>query len=478
MLKSKVTLLSEAITLLIIILISTYALTFSYAMQLTLGLFAAYLIPRFCYTRLAHYNQFGHLVLLAVWLILSALSIDYIDRATLSGRLPLSNPQLWGDAQRYFNFTLKLHYGVSMSGNEHLPFPGLSILALATWKLFGVSIIPPVAANVSLTLGTVILTGSFSRQLLHGKTSQHDSWIASMAMMLTASLFFFLSHCVQFLKEPLMAFALALCALVIARCITAKTSSLRWKATQVAIFAAGALLVAACRTTYTPFVCVGAMLCLFHRRARFTALAMMAVATVAYIAVDQLSHSISITNYNYYVDTQAADSMANQFIIGSTQIPYYNLIGDYFTYPWWKKVLLLPFTSMVQFAIPFPWLFSEVTLSNVFPRIAVGAYVVGGLALFYIFFLSWKRNTSIGIWTIWAIFCFIVPAYIVAGSVSRYVAPLQPLFVPMAIYVLALVKEKKYRKNFLIFALCYAIILISALCACYQAQAQILQSAA
>jgi hypothetical protein len=322
-------------------------------MQLSFGLFAAYLIPRICYSRLSYYNQFGHFVLMAAWLILSVLSIDYIDRATLSGRLPLSAPQLWGDAQRYYNYTLSLYNGTE-SNFQRQPFPGLSILALATWKICGVNIISPIVTNLSLTLGTVILTGAFSRQLLLEKTSQDAKWIASMAMLLTSSLFFLLSHCVQFLKEPLLAFAIAVCALVIARCITTQSPSMRWKATQVATFALGALSVAACRTTYTPLVCVGALLCITHRQTRNTAIAMTIVSGIAYVCIDSIAHSISISNYGSYVDTQQADAMASQFIIGPTQIPYYNIIGEYFTYPWRKKLLLLPFTSMVQFAIPFP----------------------------------------------------------------------------------------------------------------------------
>ena len=67
-----------------------------------------------------------------------------------------------------------------------------------------------------------------------------------------------------------------------------------------------------------------------------------------------------------------------------------------------------------------------------------------------------------------------MPAYAVAGSVPRYVTPFQLLFVPMAIYVFAMLVEHQHRKKFTIFAVAYALVLAVTLAACYSAQADAL----
>ena len=420
MIKPRVIFLSEGIALLLIFLISTFFLPLNYGIQLTLGLLLAYAIPRIIYSRRSHYSTSGHAVLIVLWFMLSVLAVNYVGRCTAWGALPLSEPHLWGDAHRYWSYA-KAFYSGSTYTHSRASF-GLSLITAAAWLVSGKSIITPVCINICLTIS----------------------------------------------------FGVVLCALALARTIERRHSAPRFAWRDVAVFALGALLVASVRSPYALVMAAGALMCTIYRRPRYSVLAMAACAVMAYCIVYLLSQTLLMRPVHLFLEENNAQLVSQQYIIGASQIPYYNIIGDYFTYPWWKKLLLLPFTSMVQYIIPFPWVFSTPHIDEVFPRLGLGAYIVGGMALFYIFFLSWRRTSRLTVYTAWAILCFVTPAYAVAGSVPRYVTPFQLLFVPMAVYVLVLLLENQHRKNFTIFAVAYAVVLVITLILCYSAQVEAL----
>ena len=71
---------------------------------------------------------------------------------------------------------------------------------------------------------------------------------------------------------------------------------------------------------------------------------------------------------------------------------------------------------------------------------------------------------------------FLIIAYITGGSVSRYILPMQPLFVVIALYVLLKVKHGNYRRSFTIWMIVYTFILIAVLIMCYNTQLEYLES--
>ena len=89
--------------------------------------------------------------------------------------------------------------------------------------------------------------------------------------------------------------------------------------------------------------------------------------------------------------------------------------------------------------------------------------------------MSWRKQTSLGFFPLWVAFCFAVPAFIAAGSVSRYMLPFQPLMVPMAIFAVATLRERHYRKNFIIFVIAYTLLLAATLIVCYRTQLACMQ---
>ena len=139
---------------------------------------------------------------------------------------------------------------------------------------------------------------------------------------------------------------------------------------------------------------------------------------------------------------------------------------------------MLPLTMAVQFFIPFPWLISEEpVLANYICRITFGWYLLGGIALFYYLFMSWRRHENMGAWAWWPAVIYAIIAYVMAGSMARYVVPFQPLFVPVAMFVLCrLYEDNRWRKPFKCWAIGFILALVVVLAICYELQTSSISS--
>lgn len=463
----------EAAVFIALILLSTYHFALRDAATVVAGFTVAYLVPRFAYSRMSNCSTLGVAALSWAWLVLSVLGINYIARATVNVGASLSNPALWNDAARYYNYALQIFHHQS-TGNAVDPFPGLPLITVLLWKVFGIGIVPPLAMNMMLTLATIVLTGSLASSMLDGRTSMSRRQVASLAMAMTASLFFFLSHGTQMLKEPLTYFGVMLCALSLTSLNRLNSNNLAWR--PIALFALGITVVAMTRTTYSVMMLAGVLFIGVGNRPQWrNALAMLTLGTVIYYAANELGHALSFNHYGMYFDSKKSAEISQQFIIGTNQEPLANIVGDYFSLSLWRRALLLPLLCAVQFVIPFPWIMGDVTLSELVPRIALPWYAIGGLTLYYLGWMSWRKNTSLGCFPLWVAFCFAVPAFIAAGSVSRYMLPFQPLMIPMAIFAAATLRERHYRKNFIIFVIAYTLLLAATLIVCYHAQLACMQ---
>ena len=132
---------------------------------------------------------------------------------------------------------------------------------------------------------------------------------------------------------------------------------------------------------------------------------------------------------------------------------------------------MLPLTASIQFFVPFPWLNGEdPTLFNYLCRFSYFWYLLGGAALFYYVVMSWRRLESMGAWPWWPALAFIMLAYVMGGSISRYVLPVQPLFIPVAMYVLCRVFEGRRRKAFTWWMVMFALVVAVVLLVCLELQ--------
>ena len=105
-------------------------------------------------------------------------------------------------------------------------------------------------------------------------------------------------------------------------------------------------------------------------------------------------------------------------------------------------------------------------------------YLVGGACIFYYLYINvvHHKYSNLGMWAWWPLATFLGIAYITGGSVSRYVLPLQPLFVVIAMYVILKVHGGAYRRSFTVWMIVYFIILAGVLVFCYHTQLDYLNS--
>ena len=174
-----------------------------------------------------------------------------------------------------------------------------------------------------------------------------------------------------------------------------------------------------------------------------------------------------------HINIIQGENMADSNYLNSTRQPYLDIIGDYLGYSFIEKTLLLPLSAAIQYLIPFPWNFMRDVpfgYSLVYSHISYGWYLVGGIILFYYFFAIWKSSPKLIAWALWALFCYLVPAYMFAGTVSRYMLPFIPLLVPLGVYVIMKLRENKYIRSFKYWVFSYCMALSVVLCLCYYLQ--------
>ena len=60
--------------------------------------------------------------------------------------------------------------------------------------------------------------------------------------------------------------------------------------------------------------------------------------------------------------------------------------------------------------------------------------------------------------------------YSLAGSMTRYIAPFEPLFVPVAVFVLCRLREGRFRRAFTIWGISFVVLVAITLLLCLELQ--------
>ena len=152
------------------------------------------------------------------------------------------------------------------------------------------------------------------------------------------------------------------------------------------------------------------------------------------------------------------------------------LLGPDFSFSGLHRLALLPFVMSVQFFIPVPWTYNNFDFLRLFLRMAWGWYIIGGIALFYYLFLSWRQPVKLGVWPWLPVVLFAGIAYIIGGSVNRYVLPIEPWFVPVAVYVVCLLRQGLFRKPFAAWAVFFVAVVVVTLAVCHHIQIEYFES--
>ena len=462
-------LVAEVVAFVVIALVANHLFVPADAVSIVLSLAIAYTVPRWLYTSRSWCSSLGRWVFMALGVAMAALTVLTIWKATLAVGHTLAEPLLFSDDRIYYSWAL--HHYDGRCPEPEMAFPGLPLMMLWMWRLLGVSVVWPLAANVMFTLLTVVVAAALTVRLLGGVTRQSATWHATMGLCLTATLCFFISQGLRVQKEAIIYLAIALIGYVLAGMNARSTQSSRPLWRDVLLWCVACLMLALTRTTYLYFALIGLVIVAFsswrtcgRRLGGLALVALVAFVLGNFFASYSVGRHIDIVKGGYH--------MQQAFAINGTQQPYLDLIGSYFMYPVWKRLTILPLACCVQFVIPFPWLYDHFTVLDILPRIAYGWYAVGGTVLFYylMMFTRLGRSLGVGAWGWWPACIYVIIAYVVAGSVSRYLLPVEPMAVPLAVLVVARMRENLWRKAFAWWAVAFVVVLATTLVICYNVQ--------
>ena len=455
---------AEVLALLLVAGVTAMSYPVIQAAKMTVALAVAYAVPRWAYGRCDNATLAGHGVLLVAALWLAVIAISFVHHATLGSGASFAMPQLYNDAANYYDWALAHYDGSAVEPT--VTFWGYPIIILALWHVLGVSIIWPVAANVMITLFTIVLTGKLASRVA---CVQHAR-VATLAMALLAMMAFFMSQGAGMLKESWAYLAITLIAYGLVpqevNRSKVKTRDSEWSIVHSAlVFALGCLLLAAIRAKYVNFLFIG--------------IVMMAVAGkfrqwryyVALFAITLVCWWLGMAMTDHYTVVQQVNNVTGENGMATIFAPegvYQRILGDYFHYPVWKKLLYLPLACGVQWIIPFPWLPSGdgLSLLSIAPRLRLGWYLLSGVVLYFYLFRSWRRGW---LWAAWAWFpmvCYVGIAYMTAGTVSRYILAFQPWWMTLAAITLLTSCRKR---SFALFMLAYTLAIATLLLTCYLA---------
>lgn len=438
--------------------------------QLSLSLSAAYLIALSIYLNSSTKLWLGAYTLLYAFVIMGIGVVANVYEYTAEMGGTLTNPVLVNDdAFRYYDQACEIFH--DQPASRPYIMPALPLVTVALWSIFGKSIVFPLAFNVFLTLLAIILTGKLSTIILNGHIGNLSaSKISAIAMVLIALVCNFIGNGSLMLKEPILYVSTLLVAIPVAKFYRGNRFS--WHT--FASFVIGNAIIAITRTHLFYFIILALLIfSMLHIRNSWKQVLVMAiVATICYVA------GTKATRYpiqNHHLIMAGGTDMKPYYLENGDEryASYTNLIGNYYGTSPVHRIVLLPVTATVQFIVPFPWNLSRdipFGYSQIYNHIAYPWYAVGGIILFYFLFLWWKHGIPLKLWASWTAICWLVIAYLYAGTVSRYTLPFIPMMIPLAVFVISHLLQGLYIKTFFWWYVCYTIAIASGLIICHHIQ--------
>ena len=435
--------------------------------KITAAYLVAYLVPRTVLRRDSAWSWGSSAVLLLLSVLLIYIDYKRLLALTLFDGYSLEMPNLSGDARSYYKWALGQYDG--RFETAHMLFPGFPYIMVGLWKIFGVSIVWPQAMNLMFTMTSVVFTGKFTRRLLSNRVSVAPRHLLTLGLFFSCFLTYYLIVGTLILKEGSIFLGLAMAAYALSSLATVDGTH-RLSRGDMVLFVMASLLVTFIRPTFLYFIAMGVIvMTLLHLKRDWRVMSVLLAIVVVALLLGEL-----LSQYTFSRHAEIAGggwNMQRFYVVGESQQFYHDLLNYYFLYSFWHKVLMLPLTMSVQFFIPLPWsYFDTPTTINIIGRFSYCWYFVGGTALFYYFFLSWRKGEHMGLWPWWPALAYAAMAYLMAGSVARYVSPILPLFIPVTVYVLCRVYEGHRRKSFIWWWITLVIVITLVLLLCLEIQ--------
>lgn len=459
-------LLVEMICFGILAVVLGHSFAFGDALSILLSMIVAYVVPRLVFARLKCWSRKGSWVLLAASMMIIAFAVGNLWEWSVYSGHTLFDPNLKADDMCYYRWALH-HYDGS-TPEPPMTFKGLPVTILLLWKVLGVSVVWPIAFNTMMLLLSIVITGATAARVAGDKVKSDDGTIAMIAMILTSLLGFYISQGIRVQKEAGLYLGIGLMGYALARMARQQSDRKIWK--DAVGFTIGALIVALYRSNMLYFISAGLIIMILSNRRQWRYGTMLLGICIVAFTIGFLCSSYTMLQQMNIAT--GSGRMSDVFAMHTpSQSPYRGIIGNYFTYPIWQRILMLPVTAAVQYVIPFPWLYEfQPAVDNWLPRVRVAWYLVGGMVLYYYLFIGWRKGRGLGSWAMLPAVCYLGVCYVVGGTVSRYVLPFQPMFVVIATFVFCKLRDGVWRHSFRGWMVGYTLVLIGVLVFCYNLQ--------
>ena len=455
-------LLAEVIAVAALAIVSTRHFGVADGLCISASYLVAYLVPLFVLKRSRGTSIAAQAVLLAIAIFMSIVAYDCLVSWSAPEGYSLQRPNLDGDAREYYKWALHVYEGVPNDEPGDM-FLGFQLMMLGLWKVFGLSVIWPQAMNMMFTMLSVVLTGLMTRRVLAHRVTASPRTLVLSAMALMCLLLFYLTSGVTILKEGGTFLSITMGGYALSSMVTVdeERQHLWW---DICVLVLACLLMAFVRTTFLYFLALGILVMTVSNWRRDWVLSVCMLALIFGLFV--LSNYFVPYSFARHVEiVDGGWNMERTFNLFYSK----SIFGFYFLYSPWHRLLFLPVTMGLQFILPLPFrhLFEPPYLLSFLSRMTYGWYLFGGTALFYCLFVSWRRGMNIGVWTWWPVLIYIGEAYVMGGMMARYMLPVQPLMVPMVLFVLCHLHEGRWRRGYLIWMISLIVLVFAALMVYY-----------
>ena len=427
-----------------------------------------YTVAKFLYGGFARINLIGYAVLLAATYIMFISMTFNIQSFCDSSSLfaPVLNNV---DSNKFYEsakYILRNDWDVPVQYYYGYPY-----LICALWSITGINILTPLVVNILFTLLSISMAGIISERIFAGFPESRRSFISALSMLFTTAVCFYIGCGTVVLKEPMIYLGLTLGIYAIAGLYNPNPSKKQTVTDIILYFLAVALLFL---TRHSMIFMLIFGILLFARKYNWKRAVVLLVLSVAGISATYTVVGNSTERDAEIVSGENLES-ANYLSRNEdgSRDAFNKSMEGYFDYPVWKKAAVLPYTASVQYFIPFFWTRHNSVKygpAQVYSHFGFLWYIVGGLVIFYILFGRKFSNTPKAMILLLLIAAagYLIPAYMFAGSVSRYWLPFTPIFAIVAAYVVSGVKEDIMLRPLLKkYAVGYVTLVVVVLVTCY-----------
>ena len=394
----------------------------------------------------------GQITLIVSAFVLSAgIVANVFYFTTLSGGTDASPVLQNPDALRNWDDAM---YRLGVGGTPAHHVHGLygAILA-ALFSITGPSVTAGLMLSMVFTLVTLVAASAMSMRLCS------DRRMATVAMIATASVCYLMASGMILIKDAMVIAAISLGGLSV--------SGSRLSLVPLAV--AAAMLVLS-RVNYLIYLPLGIVITYFAHshygwREAAVRLSAIGVVLVLWLAPEVSDHTSAVASL--------AELHSSEVWGHPQQHAYYNLVGDFFAMPLWRKALLVPVSAVVQFFIPFPWNFGRdivYGISQVYAHVAYPWYVFGGIFAFFLIFRLKKAPRQLLMFSAFAVLVWLAPCGFCGGTVSRYALPAVPMMAVAVAWTIGGLAG--YRRKLYVWMAAWCAVVAICLIVCHRMQAQ------